>query len=91
MKITVNGKEFTDGFNSDGQPLALQGKPRLKWSDIGRMGGLYFGRDENHPQRMTSKSLIRVTVPGEDKPREHVHGWSLIVVDGMSITVRAKG
>ena len=81
MKITVNGQEYTDGFTPDGQPKALENKPRLRWSDIGRLAGLR--RDQ-----ITSKMDITVTLPGE-KPKAHVHGWILIVVDGMQITARA--
>jgi hypothetical protein len=82
MKITVNGKEFTDGFNADGTPKALQGRPRLKWSDIGRMAGIPMGQTG----KWTNNGTVSVTVPGEDKPRQHKYGYSLIVVDGMAIT-----
>ena len=76
MKITVNGKEYTDGPN---QPL--ENKPRLKWSDIGRLAGIPHGK-------FTNNSTVRINVPGEEKPREHKHGFSLILIDGMAITAR---
>ena len=85
MKITVNGKEFTDGFNLDLTPKALQGKPRLKWSDIGRMAGIPMGPNG----KWSNNGTVRVTVPGEDKARVHKYGYSLVLVDGMAITARA--
>jgi hypothetical protein len=84
MTITVNGKSFSDGFNPDGSPKALQGKPRLKWSDIGRLAGIPMG-----PRgKWTNNGTVRVTAPGEEKPRVHKYGYSLVLVDGMSITAR---
>jgi hypothetical protein len=80
MKITVNGKDFTDGLNPDSTLKPLEGKARLRWSELGRLGGLA-------PGRITSNMQISVTLPGE-KPKPHVHGWSLIIVDGMIITVQ---
>jgi hypothetical protein len=76
MKITVNGKDFTDGKD---QPL--ENKPRLKWSDIGRFGGI-------PTSKITSKMRVSVTLPG-DKAKELAHGSSLVIVDGMAITVQA--
>jgi hypothetical protein len=84
MKITVNGKEFTDGFNPDGSPKALQGKARLRWSDIGRMAGVAM----SFKTKWTNNATVRVTLPGETSPRPHKYGYSLILVDGMSITAR---
>jgi len=84
MKITVNGKEFTDGLNPDGSPKPLEGRPRLRWRDIGRLAGESMDRNT----KWTSNATVRVVVPGVDKPREYKHGYSLILVDGMAITAR---
>jgi hypothetical protein len=74
MKITINGKEITDG---DGQPL--DGKTRLKWSEIGRLAGI---------PRVTNAMDVTVQLPDEKAPKQHLHGFSLVLVDGMAITAR---
>jgi hypothetical protein len=65
----------------NGKEFALENTPRLRWSDIGRMAGVPMGR-------WTNTSSVTVTVPGS-AARQHLHGFSLIVVDGMSITAQA--
>ena len=56
-------------------------QPRLRWRDIGILARI---------PRITNNMLVSYTLPGKDKTvKEHVYSNSLIVVNGMSLTVRA--
>lgn len=76
MKVTVNGVVYDDA----GKPPEEKLPPRFRWVDLGRFGRI--------PEKKISNALqISYTLPGDSTPTQHVYGNSLILVDGMTITV----